>query len=152
MEAYCSAETIFIKSTGPILFKQKRIGRNGKTFCFLKIRSMIMNADAKKAELMAQNRVKDGMMFKLEDDPRIIGSKILPYGRYKKGIGNFIRDWSIDELPFNVLKGGMSIVETRPHNNGRMEQVQASPQSAFCFQAWNHRTLAGKLHKPDHRL
>ena len=126
---------IYIKSPGPILFKQKRVGRNGKTFNFLKIRSMIMNADAKKAELMAQNRVKDGMMFKLEDDPRIIGSKILPDGKYKKGIGNFIRDWSIDELPqfFNVLKGDMSLVGTRPPTMDEWNKYKLHHRARLAF-------------------
>lgn len=71
-----------------------------------------MDAEERKAELMAENRVQDGMMFKLDFDPRIIGSKKLPDGTVKKGIGNFIRDWSIDEFPqfFNILKGDMSLV------------------------------------------
>lgn len=64
-----------------------------------------MDAEERKKELMAQNKIADGMMFKMDDDPRII-----------KGIGHFIRDYSIDELPqlINVLKGEMSLVGTRP--------------------------------------
>lgn len=126
---------IFIKSPGPILFKQKRVGCNGKTFNFLKIRSMVMNADAKKAELMEQNRVKDGMMFKLDFDPRIIGARILPDGTKKKGIGNLIRDWSIDELPqfFNVLKGDMSLVGTRPPTMDEWNKYKLHHRARLAF-------------------
>ena len=72
-----------------------------------------MDAEERKAELMAENRVQGGMMFKLDFDPRIIGSKKLPDGTVKKGIGNFISDWSIDEFPqfFNILKGVGGIIE-----------------------------------------
>ena len=71
-----------------------------------------MDAEERKAELMAENRVQGGMMFKLDFDPRIIGSKKLPDGTVKKGIGNFISDWSIDEFPqfFNILKGDSGII------------------------------------------
>ena len=104
------------KSPGPILYKSTRIGMNGKKFTFYKIRSMYLDADERKKELMAQNRIKDGMMFKLDFDPRIIGNEILPDGTKKTGIGEFIRKTSLDEFPqfFNVLKGDMSLVGTRP--------------------------------------
>ncbi|MCD8082707.1 MAG: sugar transferase [Clostridiales bacterium] len=107
---------IYKESPGPIFFSQTRIGKNGKKFKIYKFRSMYMDAEARKKELMSDNRMSDGMMFKLEEDPRIIGSRILPDGTYKKGIGNFIRDYSLDEFPqfFNVLKGDMSLVGTRP--------------------------------------
>lgn len=107
---------IYIQSPGPIFFKQTRVGKNGKLFQMYKFRSMYMDAEERKAELMKENRVQDGMMFKLDFDPRIIGSKKLPDGTIKKGVGNFIRDWSLDEFPqfFNVLKGDMSLVGTRP--------------------------------------
>ena len=107
---------IYIQSPGPIFFKQERIGLNGKRFYIYKFRSMYMDAEKRKKELQKDNRVSNGMMFKLDWDPRIIGSKILSDGTHKKGIGNFIRDWSLDEFPqfYNVLKGDMSLVGTRP--------------------------------------
>ena len=110
------APAIYIKSPGPIFFKQTRIGRNGKPFQMYKFRSMYLDAEERKKELIAKNRISNGMMFKLDFYPRIIGSKQLPDGTIKKGIGNYIRDWSIDEFPqfFNVLKGDMSLVGTRP--------------------------------------
>lgn len=107
---------IYLKSPGPIFFAQERVGKNGKKFKMYKFRSMYMDAEERKAELMKQNRVSDGMMFKLDFDPRVIGNEILPDGTKKTGIGNFIRVTSLDEFPqfFNVLKGDMSIVGTRP--------------------------------------
>lgn len=107
---------IYMKSPGPIFFTQIRVGKNGKKFKMYKFRSMYMDAEERKKELMAENRVQDGMMFKLDWDPRIIGSRRLPDGTVKKGIGNFIRDWSLDEFPqfINVLLGDMSLVGTRP--------------------------------------
>jgi lipopolysaccharide/colanic/teichoic acid biosynthesis glycosyltransferase len=103
------------ESPGPILFKQARIGQNGKRFQILKIRSMYLNADERKAELMKDNRVADGMMFKLDWDPRIIGNKIVD-GKRVTGIGEKIRAGSWDEWPqfFNILRGDMSLVGTRP--------------------------------------
>lgn len=102
------APCVFVQSPGPIFFSQVRIGRNGKKFKLYKFRSMYMDAEERKKELMSQNRVQGGMMFKIENDPRIIGGA--------GGIGNFIRKYSIDEFPqfWNVLKGDMSLVGTRP--------------------------------------
>lgn len=107
---------IFILSPGPVFFAQERVGKNGKRFRIYKFRSMYMDAEERKKELMAQNKHADGMMFKMDNDPRIIGTKILPDGTVKKGLGNFLRDSSLDEFPqfFNVLKGDMSLVGTRP--------------------------------------
>lgn len=103
-------------SPGPVIYAQERVGQNGKRFRFYKIRSMYLDADERKAELMKQNRIADGMMFKMDFDPRIIGNEILPDGTKKTGIGAWIRDTSLDEFPqfFNVLKGDMSLVGTRP--------------------------------------
>lgn len=117
---------IKIASPGPILYKQERIGKNGKRFKILKLRSMYMNADEKKNELMRQNKVKDGMMFKMDFDPRIIGNRILPDGTKKTGIGEFIRKYSLDEFPqfFNVLVGQMSLVGTRPPTVDEWEKYE----------------------------
>ena len=96
---------IYIKSPGNIFYVSDRVGKNGKIFKFYKFRSMRLDADDMKKDLAKQNRLKDGMMFKLDNDPRII-----------PGIGQFIRKTSLDEFPqfFNVLKGDMSLVGTRP--------------------------------------
>lgn len=95
---------IKLADSGPAFFTQVRIGKNGRKFKIYKFRSMYMDAEERKKELMDQNEMQ-GFMFKMENDPRIL-----------KGIGNFIRDTSIDELPqfWNVLKGDMSLVGTRP--------------------------------------
>lgn len=99
-----TAIAIKLDSPGPAIFKQVRVGMNGRHFKIWKFRSMHVNADEMKAQLLEQNEVKDGMMFKMKDDPRITR------------VGKIIRKLSIDELPqfFNVLSGSMSFVGTRP--------------------------------------
>ncbi len=99
-----TAVAIKLESKGPVIFKQKRAGINGSTFMMYKFRSMCVDAEELKEKLREQNEVKDGMMFKIKDDPRITK------------VGKFIRKTSIDELPqfFNVLLGNMSLVGTRP--------------------------------------
>ncbi len=103
------------ESPGPVLFRQTRIGQNGKRFQMYKVRSMYLDAEERKKELMEKNRVAGGMMFKLDWDPRIIGNKIVD-GRQVTGIGEKIRSGSWDEWPqfFNILRGQMSLVGTRP--------------------------------------
>ncbi|EMW6095958.1 sugar transferase [Enterococcus faecium] len=109
------APVIYIKSPGPIFFAQERIGQNGKTKMY-KFRSMYMDAEERKAELMKENKMSNNLMFKMDFDPRIIGNKILPDGTKKTGIGQFIRSTSLDEFPqfYNVLMGKMSLVGFRP--------------------------------------
>ena len=104
------------QSPGPILYKQERIGQNGRRFKMYKIRSMYPDAEARKRELLDQNRMDSDMMFKVDFDPRIIGNVVLPDGTRRRGIGDFIRRTSLDELPqgFNVLLNQMSLVGTRP--------------------------------------
>ena len=120
------APTIYISSPGPIFFAQERVGKNGKKFKMYKFRSMYMDAEARKAELMKQNKMSDAKMFKLDFDPRVIGNKVLPDGTRKTGIGDFIRRTSLDEFPqfFNVLKGDMSIVGTRPPLIGEVSEYE----------------------------
>lgn len=92
------------QAPGPLLFKQKRIGVNGKVFYMYKFRSMYVDAEERKKDLMNLNELNSDLMFKLENDPRIF-----PFG-------NKMRRTSLDELPqfFNVLMGDMSVVGTRP--------------------------------------
>ena len=94
---------IKLDSPGPAIFSQIRIGKNGRRFKFYKFRSMYIDAEQRKKELMKNNEM-DGLMFKMEDDPRITK------------VGKFIRKTSLDELPqfWNVLIGDMSLVGTRP--------------------------------------
>ena len=84
---------------------------------------------------MAQNKVSDGMMFKMDFDPRIIGNKILPDGTKKTGIGQFIRKTSIDELPqfWNILKGEMSLVGTRPPTLDEWEKYEPHHRARMSF-------------------
>ena len=114
------APAIYISDPGPIFFSQERIGKNGRRFKIYKYRSMYMDAEKRKAELMSKNEMQ-GFMFKMENDPRIIGSG--PDGTQKK-LGHWIRALSIDELPqfWNVFKGDMSLVGTRPPTVDEWEQ------------------------------
>ncbi len=107
---------IYIKSPGPIFFAQERVGQNGKPFKMHKFRSMYLDAEERKAALMEKNKIRDGMMFKMDDDPRIIGSEKKNRKGKPAGIGNFIRNTSIDEFPqfYDVLRGRMSLVGWRP--------------------------------------
>ena len=101
-----------LDSPGPVLYKAVRGGYHNQPFYIYKFRSMYMDAEERKAELMKDNKLGDGKMFKLDFDPRVIGNKILPDGTHKTGIGDFIRRTSLDEFPqfFNVLRGDMSII------------------------------------------
>lgn len=98
------AVLIKLESKGPIIFKQVRVGINGRHFNFYKFRSMRQNAESQKSQILSKNESKDGVIFKMKKDPRITK------------IGSFIRKFSIDELPqlFNVLEGSMSLVGPRP--------------------------------------
>lgn len=107
---------------GPIFFKQERVGLHGAHFGMFKFRSMVVNADALKDKLMAQNEMQGGVVFKMKNDPRITP------------IGRFIRKFSIDELPqlINILRGDMTIVGPRP----------AVPREVALYKVWQRRRLS----------
>lgn len=117
------APQVYRQDPGPIFFSQERVGKNGRKFKIYKFRSMYMDAENRKKELMRQNRMS-GPMFKLENDPRIL-----------PGIGKKIRDWSLDEFPqfWNILKGDMSLVGTRPPTVSEFEQYDAHHKMRLSF-------------------
>lgn len=108
---------------GPAIFTQERVGKNGRVFKLYKFRSMYLDAEKRKKELMQDNEM-DGLMFKMEDDPRIL-----------PGIGDFIRKTSIDEFPqfFNVLFGDMSLVGTRPPTVDEFRHYSPHHKMRLCF-------------------
>jgi exopolysaccharide biosynthesis polyprenyl glycosylphosphotransferase len=97
------AVAIKLDSSGPVFFRQKRVGRNGEPFGMMKLRTMVTNADALKAELASRNEAA-GPLFKMRDDPRVTR------------VGRLLRKTSLDELPqlWNVVRGDMSLVGPRP--------------------------------------
>ncbi len=116
------APIIKATSPGPIFYKSVRIGKNGRRFKFYKFRSMYVDADKRKQELMEKNEM-DGNMFKMENDPRITP------------VGRVMRKYSIDELPqfFNVLKGDMSLVGTRPPTEDEYEMYKYHHKARLAF-------------------
>jgi lipopolysaccharide/colanic/teichoic acid biosynthesis glycosyltransferase len=108
---------------GPAFFRQQRVGKGGRTFWFYKFRSMVVDAEARRAGLALWNRHgPDGVTFKLKHDPRVTP------------VGRFLRRTSLDELPqlWNVLKGDMSLVGPRP----------ALPSEVACYTTGQSRRLA----------
>jgi exopolysaccharide biosynthesis polyprenyl glycosylphosphotransferase len=110
-------------SPGPVLFKQKRVGQNGRIFEIYKFRTMQINAEEQKKALSANN-VMQGMMFKMENDPRMTR------------VGRFLRKTSLDEVPqfINVIKGEMSLVGTRPPTLDEVER----------YEPWHRRRISMK--------
>jgi exopolysaccharide biosynthesis polyprenyl glycosylphosphotransferase len=117
------ALTIWLSDHGPAFFTQVRVGKNGREFRIYKFRTMVVDAERRKAELMDHNE-HDGVLFKLRKDPRVTA------------IGAYLRRWSIDELPqlFNVLLGDMSLVGPRP----------PLPEEAAKYAGHVHRRLVVK--------
>lgn len=111
---------IRLDSSGPALFRQQRVGKHGKLFTCYKFRTMVVDAEARKAELAALNEA-DGPLFKIRRDPRITR------------IGHFLRRSSLDEVPqiWNVLRGDMSLVGPRP----------GLPSEVACYEPWHRRRL-----------
>ena len=116
------APILLLESPGPLIFKQKRVGENGRIFDFYKFRSMYQDAEVRKKELMEKNEMP-GLMFKMENDPRITK------------VGAFIRKTSLDELPqfWNVLKGDMSLVGTRPPTVDEYQQYSYYQKRRISF-------------------
>jgi exopolysaccharide biosynthesis polyprenyl glycosylphosphotransferase len=116
-----AAVLVKLTSRGPVLFKQERVGLHGRTFRMLKFRSMVVNAEQLRAQLMASNE-QSGPVFKMKLDPRVTA------------VGRFMRKHSIDELPqlVNVLRGDMSVVGPRP----------PVPGEVASYEAWQRRRLS----------
>jgi len=116
------ALAIKLDSKGPVFFSQIRIGKNGRRFKIFKFRSMYVDAEEQKKKLETQNEVK-GLMFKMTDDPRVTK------------VGKIIRKLSIDELPqfFNIVRGDMSLVGTRPPTVEEFEQYSIAYRRRLCI-------------------
>jgi exopolysaccharide biosynthesis polyprenyl glycosylphosphotransferase len=108
-----TALAIKLNSRGPVFYSAWRVGRKGRKFRCFKFRTMVVDADQKKADLRHMNQ-REGATFKIANDPRITG------------VGGLLRRYSIDELPqiFNVLRGDMSMVGPRPHPVDDVEQYE----------------------------
>jgi len=117
------AAAIAVMEGTPVLYRQERVGLNGRRFRVVKFRTMVRDADARLAELLARNEIQ-GKAFKLTDDPRVTR------------VGRFLRRSSLDELPqvWNVLRGDMSLVGPRP----------PLPREVEDYDAWHRRRLSMK--------
>ena len=124
---------IWLYDRGPALFTQTRVGKDGRVFRIYKFRTMVVDAEQRKAELLASND-SDGVLFKLRKDPRVTA------------VGAHLRRWSIDELPqlLNVLLGDMSLVGPRPAASGRGGEICRSCPPQARGQARPDRPLAGQ--------
>ena len=118
-----AALAIKLTSNGNVIFKQERIGLNGRTFTLYKFRTMLEDAHARRDEVNHLNEMS-GPVFKLKEDPRVTS------------IGRFLRKFSLDELPqlWNVVKGDMSLVGPRP----------PIPEEVRSYHRWHRRRLSMK--------
>jgi exopolysaccharide biosynthesis polyprenyl glycosylphosphotransferase len=109
------AIAVKLDSRGPIFYSSERIGKKGRVFKCTKFRTMVRDADQRRADVMHMNE-RDGVLFKISNDPRITT------------VGRFLRKYSLDELPqfFNVLKGDMSIVGPRPPLASEVQEYKLS--------------------------
>ena len=125
------AIAIKLDSPGPVFYTSERIGKKGVVFRCIKFRTMVRDAEQRRAEIMHMNE-RDGVLFKISNDPRVTG------------IGRFLRKYSLDELPqfFNVLRGDMSVVGPVPPGR-RGPQIRSPPSAAPRRDPGHHRSLAG---------
>lgn len=108
------AALVKFTSRGPVIYRQKRVGRHGREFEMLKFRSMVADADAQLQSLLDLQDMGNGVLFKMKNDPRVTK------------VGRFMRKFSLDELPqlFNVLGGSMSLVGPRPPLQREVEKYE----------------------------
>jgi lipopolysaccharide/colanic/teichoic acid biosynthesis glycosyltransferase len=126
------AMAIKLEDGGPVFFRQRRVGRWGRRFRMYKFRSMVPNAEALQAGLMARNEMSDGILFKIRNDPRMTR------------VGRVLRRASLDELPqlLNVVRGEMSLVGPRPplpsevarYNAAQRRRLAATPGITCLWQ------------------
>jgi lipopolysaccharide/colanic/teichoic acid biosynthesis glycosyltransferase len=133
------AAAIKLSSPGPVFFRQRRSGRGGEPFVMYKFRTMIVDAEARKAALLALNE-QDGPAFKVRADPRVTA------------VGRFLRRTSLDELPqlWNVLLGHMSLVgprplpcdETRASEMWHRQRLDVTPGLTCIWQVWGRSQVS----------
>jgi len=137
------AALIKLDSRGPVFFRQERIGRDGEVFRIFKFRTMVPDAEERKAELMAQNEAAKGL-FKIADDPRITR------------VGRILRKTSLDELPqlINVLRGEMSLVGPRPLINSEDETITGYDRGRLHLTPGmtGHWQIMGSSRVPMHEM
>jgi lipopolysaccharide/colanic/teichoic acid biosynthesis glycosyltransferase len=106
---------IRLDSSGPVYYCSDRIGKKGRIFRCIKFRTMVADAERRRAEILHMNE-RDGVLFKVSNDPRVTG------------VGRYLRKYSLDELPqfFNVLLGDMSLVGPRPPLAGEVKRYDLS--------------------------